>query len=167
MSRSVWSITVFHALIVAQAALLCAPVWAVNKCTGPDGRVSFQDTACAITAKSSEKVKIWGSEGGKEGYTLTKPVGLPAVIPNAKLTGPPGSEALVGLYRRWADAEKLAMSTGRIALAAPAANLQTTSPRPANRPTLVIWQSWVGGAAPWWWVMKRPPVSDRLGSPNK
>lgn len=26
--------------------LLHAPAWAVNKCTGPDGKVSFQDAAC-------------------------------------------------------------------------------------------------------------------------
>lgn len=27
-------------------ALLAAPAWAVNKCTGPDGKVSFQDAPC-------------------------------------------------------------------------------------------------------------------------
>ena len=27
--------------------LLAAPAWAVNKCTGPDGKVSFQDAPCA------------------------------------------------------------------------------------------------------------------------
>lgn len=27
--------------------LVCAPAWAVNKCTGADGKVSFQDAPCA------------------------------------------------------------------------------------------------------------------------
>ncbi len=35
--------------------------WAVNKCTGPDGRVVFQDAPCAATAKKSETVKTWDS----------------------------------------------------------------------------------------------------------
>lgn len=26
--------------------LLCTPAWAINKCTGPDGKVSFQDAPC-------------------------------------------------------------------------------------------------------------------------
>ncbi|MBX9836009.1 MAG: DUF4124 domain-containing protein [Burkholderiaceae bacterium] len=29
------------------AALLAAPAWAINKCTGTDGKVSFQDAPCA------------------------------------------------------------------------------------------------------------------------
>lgn len=27
-------------------AALCAPAWAINKCTGADGKVAFQDAAC-------------------------------------------------------------------------------------------------------------------------
>lgn len=35
-----------HMAVVA-AALLVSPAWAVNKCTGPDGGVVFQDAPCA------------------------------------------------------------------------------------------------------------------------
>lgn len=34
-------------ICAALAVVACAPAWAVNKCTGPDGRVSFQDAPCA------------------------------------------------------------------------------------------------------------------------
>lgn len=107
-------------LILSCVVLLCSQAWAVYKCVQTDGRVVFQDSACAITTKTSEKVKIWGSEG----FTGKRLAALPAVVPNAKLAGPPGSEPLLGLYRRWADAERLAMSTSRIALGGPAGNLQ-------------------------------------------
>lgn len=37
-----------HPLITAVLlAAICAPSWAVNKCTMPDGKVSFQDTPCS------------------------------------------------------------------------------------------------------------------------
>jgi hypothetical protein len=32
--------------LTALLAALCAPAWAINKCTGPDGRVAFQDAPC-------------------------------------------------------------------------------------------------------------------------
>lgn len=34
-------------VLFAAALLLVAPAWAVNKCTGPDGKVVFQDAPCA------------------------------------------------------------------------------------------------------------------------
>lgn len=34
-------------LAALSAALAVSPAWAVNKCTGPDGRVAFQDAPCA------------------------------------------------------------------------------------------------------------------------
>jgi hypothetical protein len=36
-----------HLITAALLAALCAPVWAINKCTGPDGRVVYQDAPCA------------------------------------------------------------------------------------------------------------------------
>lgn len=33
--------------VLMAALMVCAPSWAVNKCTGPDGKVSFQDAPCA------------------------------------------------------------------------------------------------------------------------
>jgi hypothetical protein len=34
-------------ITAALLAALCAPAWAINKCTGADGRVVYQDAACA------------------------------------------------------------------------------------------------------------------------
>jgi hypothetical protein len=34
-------------LALAAAALAVSPAWAVNKCTGPDGQITFQDAPCA------------------------------------------------------------------------------------------------------------------------
>lgn len=36
----------YKTCIFAAVVLLQAPVWAVNKCTGPGGKVSFQDAPC-------------------------------------------------------------------------------------------------------------------------
>lgn len=33
-------------LSAALLIMICAPAWAVNKCTGPDGQVTFQDAPC-------------------------------------------------------------------------------------------------------------------------
>lgn len=37
---------IFKTALCAAALALAAPVWAVNKCKGPDGKVSFQDSPC-------------------------------------------------------------------------------------------------------------------------
>lgn len=37
----------FKQTLFLLAALLTVPVWAVNKCTGADGKVSFQDAPCS------------------------------------------------------------------------------------------------------------------------
>lgn len=34
-------------MLFAVLAALCAPAWAINKCTGADGRVVYQEAACA------------------------------------------------------------------------------------------------------------------------
>ena len=92
------------------------PAWAVNKCTGADGKVSFQDAPCDAKAKAAEKVKTWENAPV---YTQRA-----EVAPDLKIEQTKENKALLDLYRRWADAEKLALSTGRIALAAPVANMQ-------------------------------------------
>ena len=102
--------------VICAAALLalCVPAIAINKCTGPDGRVVFQDALCDTNAKTTESVKIWDSK-------LARPT---SVEPDLAIVAPPTAKPLLDLYRRWADAEKLALSTGRIALAGPVANMQ-------------------------------------------
>lgn len=103
--------------IVATALLatLCAPSWAVNKCTGADGNVVYQDTACDVKSKAAVQVKTWDAPIADRAV---------AVEPNLDLTGPPQAKPLLELYRRWADAEKLALATGRIALSGPVAAMQ-------------------------------------------
>lgn len=48
-----------HALITAaQLAALCSPAWAINKCTGPDGRVTFQDAPCTGSNAQPQDRKV-------------------------------------------------------------------------------------------------------------
>ena len=42
------------------ALALAAPSWAVNKCTGADGKVTFQDAPC--TSEKAEQVKIFKND---------------------------------------------------------------------------------------------------------
>jgi hypothetical protein len=46
-----------HHLPALLLSLALTPVWAVNKCTGPDGALSFQEAPCASTAKA-EALKL-------------------------------------------------------------------------------------------------------------
>lgn len=106
------------AVALAASSLAVSPAWAVNKCTGPGGSVVFQDAPCAAESKKSEAVKVWG---GNTSYSARA---VAQTKPNLQMDlGTPGAR-LVELYRRWADAETLALSTARIALAKPVADLQ-------------------------------------------
>lgn len=96
-------------------AVLCAPAWAINKCTLEDGKVAYQDAACDVKSKVAVEVKTWDSPIADHSVT---------VEPNLNLTGPSDAKPLLELYRRWADAEKLALATGRIALSGPVAAMQ-------------------------------------------
>ncbi|MBB4845002.1 hypothetical protein HNP55_003548 [Paucibacter oligotrophus] len=102
--------------------LAAAPSWAVNKCTLADGRVVYQDASCGNEVKSTEAVKTWVSNGIEPGARSRS---SRDVAPNLKLAGPAQAKGLLDLYRRWADADRLARTTGRIALAGPVANLQS------------------------------------------
>lgn len=52
-----------YKLIATTASVLCAlavsPAWAVNKCTGPDGTVTYQEASCTASVKE-EAVKLSG-----------------------------------------------------------------------------------------------------------
>lgn len=96
----------------------CAqPAAAVNKCTGKDGAVVYQDAPCANAAATSASVKTWSNSPGT--YHGTR-----QVQPDTRLVGPVQADPLMKAYRRWIDGERLALATGRIALAAPVATLQ-------------------------------------------
>ncbi len=107
--------------LLAVALLIASPAWAVNKCKGPDGKVVYQDTLCAPETTDRERMQSWDSSG----YVGHRPPPPPKQIePNAKIKGPPQAAQLLAVYQRWIDAERLAMSTSRIALAVPASTLQ-------------------------------------------
>jgi hypothetical protein len=104
------------AIIAASVlAALCSPAWAVNKCTLNDGRVVYQDTVCAATSKTSQSVKTWDAPIADRQVPTN---------PDENIKGPAQAKPLLDLYRRWADAEKLALATGRIALSGPIATMQ-------------------------------------------
>lgn len=68
-------------LFIATACLaLAAPVWAINKCTGPDGKVSFQDAPCAGSGKG-EKVEVRLSSSGIGTAAPAAGAGAPAASP--------------------------------------------------------------------------------------
>ncbi|QIL81760.1 hypothetical protein G7047_18945 [Diaphorobacter sp. HDW4A] len=82
--------------------------------------MTFQDIVCDNGFKKSESIKT------REGNILQSQNSAerPNVQPNVSLKGASDAAPLLALYRRWADAERLAFSTSRIALAMPIANLQ-------------------------------------------
>lgn len=47
-------------IAVALLATLSGPTWAINKCTGPDGKMVFQDAACA---GKGEKINVRPASG--------------------------------------------------------------------------------------------------------
>lgn len=47
-------------ILLTAAMLSTAPAWAVNKCTGTDGKVVFQDAPC--TSEKAETVRIFKSD---------------------------------------------------------------------------------------------------------
>lgn len=95
--------------------LLSPAALAINKCTEADGKVTYQDAPCSAVSKTAVQVKTWENGGSR---------GVPVTEPNLKLEGPPQAKTLLDMYRRWADAERLALSTSRIALSGPVAALQ-------------------------------------------
>ena len=50
----------FRSALLVATLLMAAPAWAVNKCTGPDGKVAFQDAPC--TGKG-EKLDVRPASG--------------------------------------------------------------------------------------------------------
>ena len=57
-------------VLLAGALVFCGPVWAINKCTGPSGQVTFQDTPCA---GQGEELDVKPASG----FAPAGPVGVP------------------------------------------------------------------------------------------
>ena len=107
-------------LLAASFLGVLSPAWGINKCTGPDGRVAYQESPCPVDSKGNQPLKTWVNKG----YGQQATSGEASVQPNTQLAGPPEAKPILDLYRRWADAERLALSTSRVSLAGPAASLQ-------------------------------------------
>lgn len=55
------TVMIKHVIVLSALALLAAtPVWAINKCTGADGKVAFQDAPCA---GKGEKIEVRPASG--------------------------------------------------------------------------------------------------------
>lgn len=115
------------ARLAIPAALLfsaSAPALAINKCTQKDGKVVYQDAPCQNTSASTGQVKTWGAGQAAPGAVGTTSAGFKRVDPNGNLQGPEEAKPMLAVYRRWVDAERLASSTARVALAGPVASMQ-------------------------------------------
>lgn len=116
--RKTWASARWAKAAALVLAACCAqPAAAVNKCTGKEGAVVYQDAPCANAAAASANVKTWSNSPGSFGAVRQ-------VQPDTKLVGPVQAAPLMNAYRRWIDGERLALATGRIALAGPVAALQ-------------------------------------------
>lgn len=120
-------------LFMATACLaLAAPVWAINKCTGPDGKVSFQDAPCAGNGKG-EKVEVRLSSSGIGTAAAAPAAASPAssasaaapvagaasapATPAAATAPPPRKEGAFGeTWRRKTDLEQRLVREARGAL---------------------------------------------------
>lgn len=108
--------------LIAMGLALCAPgAHALNKCTdSKTGKVTYSDTACP-SAQSNTKME-WAPKATTN--VVDSPARVRSVEPDPSARGPAEASQLIDLYKRWIDAEKLASSTSRIALAGPVGALQ-------------------------------------------
>ena len=79
--KSISHISHMKILILASALLaFTVPVWAINKCTAPDGKVSFQDAPCAGKGETLNVRPATGhaAPSGAGIFTPPPPASLPA-----------------------------------------------------------------------------------------
>lgn len=120
------------ACVVGVAALFVGEAQAINKCTQKDGKIVYQDAPCQNTAANNETVKTWGAGQAAPSAGGTTAAGFKRVEPNGNMEGPAEAAQLLAIYRRWVDAERLALSTGRIALSGPVATMQAVQREAEN-----------------------------------
>lgn len=108
-------------LVCAACLALAAPAWAINKCTGADGKVAFQDAPCPDG--KAEKLEVRLSSGGvgtaAPATAATPPVspasGASAAAP-APATGSKKEGAFGETWRRKTDLEQRLIRDARGAL---------------------------------------------------
>ena len=102
----------FKQAIFLIAALLVTPAWAINKCTGLDGKVSFQDAPCAGKGEQVDVRPASGPARAAAPATTPQPrtpkVNAPAPPPAAPAAAPavpvqPASVATKSPIEREAD----------------------------------------------------------------
>lgn len=54
--------------LLAMALLIACPVWAINKCTDADGRITYQDSECPSGKSDEVNITDNGGTGGGYGY---------------------------------------------------------------------------------------------------
>ena len=115
-------------LFAAVLAALCAPAWAVNKCTGADGRVSFQDAPCSGKGESLNVRPARGdapaapaaapADGAAAGAPRTEAQRLEGLISESQrlrkvqeyeLRIVPGAQSAIANQRRQCDAQLQAL----------------------------------------------------------
>lgn len=97
---------------IAATALLCAlgsPVWAVNKCTGADGAMTFQDTPCS-NAQKGEALTIKPASGHAQAAPPVAAVPTKAA-PDAVAPAPAAPKPLTTTQKL--DAQLAASQKGR------------------------------------------------------
>lgn len=59
---------------IATLMMLSAPAWAINKCTGADGKVVYQDAACGTKSKTIAQVKTWdnNTNSSRDGWEFSR-----------------------------------------------------------------------------------------------
>lgn len=60
-------------LVLLLALSLCTPAWTVNKCTGADGKITYQDEECI--GSKSEKLNISSNSDSGQSSSATGLVG--------------------------------------------------------------------------------------------
>lgn len=112
-------------LVGAACMALTAPAWAINKCTGADGKVAFQDAPCP--GGKAEKLEVRLSSGGvgtAAPAAMATPAASPASGASAAASAPapatannPKKEGAFGeTWRRKTDLEQRLIRDARGAL---------------------------------------------------
>ncbi len=104
------------AIFLSAALIAAAPAWAINKCTGPDGKTVFQDAPCAGKGEKIEVKPASGSAPVAAPAAATTPT---AAVPTAAAAAaPPGKKegAFGATWRRRTDLETHLISNARGAL---------------------------------------------------
>ncbi|MDO9568907.1 MAG: hypothetical protein Q7J58_05935 [Hydrogenophaga sp.] len=98
--------------LMAVLTLYTGSTFAIFKCTTPSGHITFQDFPC-------------GEATDPQRMGIAAPAMGTYVAPNPIKKAPAQALPMLMIYRRWIDAEQLAIAADRSALVGPIASMQT------------------------------------------